>query len=449
MLLEVLLESPHEIWQKALGDLQTQVSRANYNTWLRNSHGISFENGVFVVGTPSAFVAEWLTKRLHSLVKKSLTHLTGCDTRVEFCVHDAARPQLRPRESASLADGGAVAPAPVGHTNGRGTFHNFVVGSCNRLAFATALEIAENPLSTFNPLYIYGGTGQGKTHLLKAIAHSAQENNREVYYTTAERFTDEFVMAVKQKRVEEFHAKFKRLSLLLFDDIQFLATKRQTQQCFYHIFDELHQRNCQIAIVGDHHPREMQLLSDKLRSRLESGMVACIQPPDLNSRIGFLEAKAHESEIVVPVEGLRLLAEEVRGNMRQLEGAIVYLSAQARISGDPITTQSIHKLLTGISTSGDGKAIIHAVANSFDVSVEDLISKRRDRRTALARHVAMYLMRKETACSFAEIGRDLGNRNHATILHGCNRIALELSRNPKLQKQLSRIISQLPGSRVP
>ncbi len=440
------MESAHDIWQKTLGELQTQVSRANFNTWLRNSQGISFDDGVFVVGTPSAFVAEWLTRRLHSLTRKTLSHVTGTDTQIEFCVSDGSHLRQPTLSSGAVADGGVVSPASIDHNHSRCTFDNFIVGSCNRLAYATALEIAENPLSTFNPLYIYGGTGQGKTHLLQAIARSAERSGRGVRYTTAERFTDEFVMAVKQKRVEEFHARFKALSLFLFDDLQFLAGKRQTQHCFYHVFDELHQRNCLIAVAGDHHPRDIQFLSEKLRSRLESGMVACIQPPDLDSRISFLRARAADSDIEVPADAVRLLAEEVRGNMRQLEGAIVYLSAQARISGDPITAQSVHRLLTSISTSGAGKAIIHAVADLFDAPVDNLISKKRDKRTAFARHVAMYLMRKHTGSSFSEIGRELGNRNHATVLHGYNRIALELTRNPKLARQLSRISSQLPDS---
>ena len=443
------MESTREIWQKALGELQTQISRANYNTWLRDSHGVSYDNGLFVVGTPSAFVAEWLTKRLHSLVRKTLTSVTGSETDVQFVVHDLTPAHRRPQLSSALADGGAVAPAPVETNNARFTFENFVVGACNRLAFATALETAENPLSTFNPLYLYGGTGQGKTHLLQAIAHSAQQHDREVLYITAERFTDEFVMAVKQKRVEEFHARFRTLALFLFDDIQFLANKRQTQQCFYHIFDDLHQRNCQIAVAGDHHPREMQLLAEKLRSRLESGMVACIQPPDLDSRVAFLEAKALESDIVVPPDALRLLAEEVRGNVRQLEGAIVYLSAQARITGDPISAQSVHRLLTNTSSSGESKSIIHAVADVFDVPVEDLIGKRRDKKTSLARHAAMYLMRKVTSCSLSEIGRELGDRNHATVLHGYNKMLKEITANPRLERQLARVMEQLPSSRTP
>ena len=437
------MESAHETWQKALGELQTQVSRVNYNTWLSNSHGVSCENGVFVVGTPSAFVAEWLTKRLRSLVKKTLTHVVGCDTEVEFIAHDRLRPQRRPQLQSALADGGVSTRARVEALNSRFTFDNFVVGSCNRLACATALEVAENSPSSFNPLYLYSGTGQGKTHLLQAIGHAARLSGREVLYMTAERFTDEFVLSVRQKRVEEFSSRFKSLSLLLFDDIQFLANKRQTLQCFYHIFDELHQKNCQIAVTGDRHPRDIQMLGEKLRSRLESGMVASIQPPECETRLCFLEARSAEADIVVPADALRLLAEEVRGNMRQLEGALVYLAAHARLTGDVISAQSVHNLLTSISSTGDSGAIVHEVADSFDVPMEQLLGKKRDRKTALARHVAMYLMRTETGCSLSEIGRQLGNRNHATVLHGYNRISEELTQNPKLSKQLARIRERL------
>jgi len=437
------VESAHDIWLKALGELQTQVSRANYNTWLRSTHGVSYEGGLFTIGTPSAFVAEWLTRRLCSLVKKTLTHVVGQDTEVEFVVRDRARPPRHPQLSSSLADGGVAVKAVPDTLNPRQTFDTFVVSACNRLAFATALEIGENPANTFNPLYIYSDTGQGKTHLLNAIGHAARLGGRRILYTTAERFTDEFVLAVKQKRVEHFHLKFNSLSILLFDDIQFLANKRQTQQCFYHIFDELQQSGCQVAITGDSHPRDIHNLNDKLRSRIESGMIASVQPPDFEARLSFLESKAAQSDVFIPGDAIRLLAEEVRGNMRQLEGAIVYLTAQARLTDGEVSTQTVHSLLTGITAKGDGKAVINAVANAFDIAIDDLLGKKRDRRTALARHAAMYIMRAKTNHSLAEIGRELGNRNHATVLHGCNKFAAEMAANPRLEKLVARISTQL------
>ena len=437
------MESAHDIWLKALGELQTQVSRANYNTWLRSTLGVSHEGSLFTVGTPSTFVAEWLTRRLCSLVKKTLTHVIGEETDVEFVVRGSARPQRRQQLTSALADGGTTVKSCPDTLNLRQTFDTFVVGGCNRLAFATALEIGENPANTFNPLYIYADTGQGKTHLLHSIGNAARLGGRDVLYTTAERFTDEFVLAVKQKRVEHFHAKFKTLSVLLFDDIQLLANKRQTQQCFYHIFDELHQSGCQVAITGDRHPREISALNDKLRSRIESGMVAAIQPPDYEARLSFLETRAADSDVRIPGDALRLLAEEVRGNMRQLEGAIVYLTAQARLTGNDICSQTVHSLLTGITAKGDGKAIINAVADAFDVPVEDILGKKRDRKTALARHAAMYIMRSRTNHSLSEIGRELGSRNHATVLHGCNRFGLEMASNSRLERIVTRINAQL------
>ncbi|MBN1856039.1 MAG: chromosomal replication initiator protein DnaA [Dehalococcoidia bacterium] len=434
------MESANETWVKALGELQTQVSRANFNTWLKNSHGVSFQNGVFVVGTPSAFVAEWLTKRLHSLVKKTLTHVLDTETEVEFVVRGKTTPSPRKQLQSSLADGGTITRSRTDPLTARCTFDTFIVGSCNRLAYATALEIAENASSTFNPLYIYGSTGQGKTHLLQAIGHAARMNGREVLYTTAERFTDDFVLSVKQKRVEEFSARFRSLSLLLFDDIQFLASKRQTLQCFYHIFDELHQNGCQIALTGDSHPRDIHMLGEKLRSRIESGMVASIQPPEFETRLSFLETKGTEFDTPIPPDALGLLAEEVRGNMRQLEGALVYLTAHTRLTGDTISTQSVHNLLTSISSSnGDFRTILQAVSDSFDVSMEDLLSTKRDKKTAFARQVAMYILRTETGCSFSAIGHELGNRNHATVMHGYRKVSDEISENHKLARQIGRI----------
>jgi len=438
------LELANETWLKALGELQTQVSRANFNTWLRNSHGVSLQNGVFVVGTPSAFVAEWLTKRLHTLVKKTLTHVIGAETDVEFVVRGKATPSRRQQLQSAHADGGAITKVRGDSITTKCTFDTFVVGSCNRLAYATALEIAENVSSSFNPLYIFSNTGQGKTHLLQAIGHAARLSGREVLYTTAERFTDEFVLSVKQKRVEEFSSKFRTLSLLLFDDIQFLASKRQTLQCFYHIFDELHQNGCQIALTGDSHPRDIHLLGEKLRSRIESGMVAPIQPPEFETRLSFLEAKGAEFDVPIPSDALHLLAEEVRGNMRQLEGALVYLSAHTRLTGDTINAQSVHNLLTSISSSnGDCRTILQAVSDSFDVPLEDLLDKKRDKKTAFARQVAMYLIRTETGCSFSAIGREMGDRNHATIMHGYKKIADELPDNHKLARQMGRIRDKL------
>ena len=395
---------------------------------------------MFLVGTPSAFVAEWLTKRLHSLVKKTLTHVLGAETDVEFVVRGKTTPQKRQRLQSALADGGTSTKVRTESLTTRCTFDTFIVGSCNRLAYATALEIAENSSSTFNPLYIYSSTGQGKTHLLQAIGHAASMSGREVLYTTAERFTDDFVLSVKQKRVEEFSARFRTLSLLLFDDIQFLASKRQTLQCFYHIFDELHQNGCQIALTGDSHPRDIHMLGEKLRSRIESGMVASIQPPEFETRLSFLENKGAEFDYPIPPDALSLLAEEVRGNMRQLEGALVYLAAHTRLTGDTISTQSVHNLLTSISSSnGDCRTILQAVSDSFDVSLEDLLGKKRDKKTAFARQIVMYLLRTETGCSFSAIGRELGNRNHATILHGYKKVSEEISANHKLARQVGRI----------
>jgi len=432
------LEPAKEIWQRVLGELQLQVSKANYATWLKNSQGITCQEDTFVVGVPSAFVAEWLTKRLRSLIRKTLAGIIGRDIDVQFTVHNQGQlPDDLPY--ANQTDGGISTKAKIDRFNPKYTFDNFIVGNCNRLAYAAALEIAESPGRTYNPFFIYGSTGQGKTHLLHAIGRKATSNGLQATYISADRFTNEFVLAVKQKRVEEFRNQFKSIHILLFDDIHFIANKKQTQQCFFHVFNELYNNNCQIAITSDYPPQDMTLLSNNLKSRLECGLITAIEPPDVETRLSILRAKAKETPASISEEVLQLLTERIEGNVRQLEGALIYLTAQAKLTGEELTPQTINRLLTSITSKPDRKVIVQAVADYFNLSIENLIGKKRDRKTALARRVATYLMREEKNCSFAEIGRELGYRTHIAISHSYKKIASELSANKELKAQIMEI----------
>jgi len=432
------LEPAREIWQRVLGELQIQVSKANYTTWLKNSHGVSCQEDTFVVGVPSAFVAEWLTKRLHSLIRKTLAEIIGRDIDVQFTVHNQDHPQ-DDLVYANQTDGGISTKAKIDRFNARYTFDNFIVGHCNRLAYATALEIAENPGRTYNPFFIYGSTGQGKTHLLHAIGHKATSNGLQALYISADRFTNEFVLAIKQRQVEEFRNQFKSIHILLFDDIQFIANKKQTQQCFFHVFNELYNNNCQIAITSDCAAQDMTLLSNKLKSRLACGLITSIEPPDFATRLSILRAKAKEMMTSISEGVLQLLTERIEGNVRQLEGALIYLTAQAKLTGEELTPQRINRLLTSITCKQDRKVIVQAVADYFSLSTEDLIGKKRDRKTALARRAATYLMREERNCSFAEIGRELGYRTHVAIAHGYKKMANEIDANKELKARIMEI----------
>jgi chromosomal replication initiator protein len=435
------LESAKEIWQSALGKLQIQVSKANYTTWLSDSQGLSCHDNIFVVGVPNVFVAEWLSKRLYPLVRKTLVDITGNDIDVRFEIHN--REQLSASPLATQTDGGTSSKATHYRFNPKYTFDNFVVSDSNRLAYAAAVEVAENPGSSYNPLFIHSSTGQGKTHLLHAIGHLTTNNGLQAAYITAEQFANEFVLAVREKQVDKFRSKFRNIHIFLFDDVHFLIDKKQTLQCFFHTFNELYSNNRQIVITADCAPQDMHPFSNKLKSRLEGGLIADLQPPDFETRLNILRIKA-ATMMTSELEGvLHIIAEKVCGNVRQLEGALVYLTAQAKLSGTKITPETINKLLTNTTRKQDIKLLIRTVADYFNLAAEELINKRRDRKTTLARHVAIYLMRKGYNCSLAEIGKELGGRNHATILHGYEKIANELSINPTLSNQIEEIKEKL------
>jgi chromosomal replication initiator protein len=436
-----ILEPAKEIWQSALGKLQIQVSKANYTTWLSDSQGLSCHDNVFVVGVSNVFVAEWLSKRLYPLVRKTLVDIIGKDIDVRFEIHN--REQLATSPLATQTDGGTSSKATQYRFNPKYTFDNFVVSDSNRLAYAAAVEAAENPGSSYNPLFIHSSTGQGKTHLLHAIGHLTTNNGLQATYITAEQFANEFVLSVREKQVDKFRSKFRNIHVFLFDDVHFLIDKKQTLQCFFNTFNELYSNSRQIVITADCAPQNMHPLSSKLKSRLEGGLIVDLQPPDFETRLNILRAKAG-TMMSSELEGvLHLVAEKVCENVRQLEGALVYLTAQAKLSGTKITPETINKLLTNMTCKQDIKLLLRTVANYFSIPPEELSNKKRDRKTTLARHVAIYLMREGYNYSLSEIGKELGGRNHATILHGYEKIASELSVNPTLSNQIAEIKKQL------
>jgi len=431
------LEPAKDIWRNALGKLQTQVSKANYTTWLSNSQGLSYQDNTFVVSVHNIFIAEWLSRRLYPLVRKTLVDIMGRDVDVQFVVHNSV--QLSTSPLTNQTDGGTSSKATQYKLNPKYTFDNFVVSDSNRLAYAAAVEVAENPGRSYNPLFLHSSTGQGKTHLLHAIGHLTTNNGLQAAYIAAEQFANEFVLAVRNKQVDTFRSKFRIIHIFLFDDVHFLIDKKQTLQCFFHTFNELFNNNRQIVITADCAPKNMHPLSSKLKSRLEGGLIVDIQPPDFETRLNILRAKA-AAMMNSELEGvLHIVAEKVCGNVRQLEGALVYLTAQAKLSGTKVTPETVNKLLTGTSHKQDIKLLLQTVANYFNLAAEELIAKRKDKRTTLARHVTIYLMREGYNCSLTEIGKELGGRNHATVLHGYEKIAGELSINPNLSTQIAEI----------
>ncbi len=427
------MRSATEIWEAALGELELQVNKPNFRTWLAKTVGLSHQENRFVVGVPNTFVAEYLDKNQRSLIEKTLISLTHSDLEVDFQIMSSHQEAYRPAQT----------DLPI--FNPRYTFDSFIVGSCNRLAHAAALSAAQNPGHSYNPLFIYGVVGLGKTHILLAIGHMARASHLNVLYVSGEQFTNDFVYALREKQTEAFRNRYRSVDLLLIDDIQFIGGKVQTEECFFHTFNELHQANHQIVLTSDCPPKTMPLMEDRLRSRFEWGLTVEIQPPDLKTRLAILEAKAEQAGAEVTPAVLEYIARQIKKSIRELEGSLNRVVAYARLLRVAITPELAQQALKDITRPAapggptDPELLVEAIAESFQLSPEDLIGRRRDKETALARQVAMYLMKQQNNYSLAEIGRQLGGRTPATVGHACGKIAQDIKNCSHLRRKVEDI----------
>jgi len=434
------VKSAQEIWEAALGELQIQVNKSNYRTWLQKTVGLIYRDGQFVVSVPNTFIAEYLDKNQRSLIEKTLISLTNHDTKVVFQVD--GKYQNLPDSYGTPEEITPEAQTGPPRFNSKYTFDSFVAGSGNRLAYAAALRVAENPGYSYNPLFIYGGVGLGKTHLLHAIGHVALANHIQVLYVSAEQFTNEFINAIRHKRTEEFHHKYRSVDILLIDDIHFISGKEQTEESFFHTFNELHNANHQIAITSNCPPKAIPSLGSRLCSRFEWGLIADVQPPDLETRLAILQAKAENQRAKVPLDVLEFIAQRAHQNIRELEGSLNRVIAYAKLTGALPTVELAARALVDIASKATKAStatpdqIIEMIANSFQLTPVDLKSGKRDRETVLARQVAMYLIRQETNSSLAQIGKELGGRDHSTVIHACEKITSNLEASPQLKRKI-------------
>jgi chromosomal replication initiator protein len=432
--------SAQDLWEAALGELQVQVSKPNYKTWLEKTVGLSFQDNQFVVGVPNTFVAEYLHQNQRSLIEKTLIGITHHNLDVLFHVDGRLQNSL----GSSSAQGETITARQTSlpRFNSKYTFDSFIVGNCNRLAYAAALGVAQNPGHSYNPLFIYGGVGLGKTHLLHAIGHVAQASPIEVLYVSAERFTNEFITAIRERKTEEFRNKYRSVDMLLIDDIHFIIGKEQTEESFFHTFDELHNANRQIVITCCCPPKAMWLLPDRLRSRFEWGLVADIQLPDTETRLAILQAKAKQKAAEIPLGVLELIAQRVEQNIRELEGSLNRVIAYAKLVRALPTPEIAARALEDISSKQPRSAsitpdlVLEAVASSFQLPPSALKGRQKDKETALARQVAMYLIRQATNSSLAQIGQALGGKNPSTVSHACQKIASDIDASPYLQRKI-------------
>jgi len=436
-------------WQSALGQLQMEMPKASYDTWVRDTQIFSYDDGLFTIGVRNAYARDWLENRLSSTVTRLLMGIMNRNVDVAFVINANGNAETISEPAAMEEIPGVplnMVQGPRSLTlNPRYTFDNFIVGSNNRLAHAASQAVAENPAKAYNPLFLYGGVGLGKTHLLHAIGNYCQEHGLRVLYVSSEEFTNDMINAIRSHTTQAFRNKYRSEDMLLVDDIQFIAGKESTQEEFFHTFNTLHGQNKQIIVSSDRPPKSLVTLEERLRSRFEWGLTADIQLPDLETRLAILRSKAERLGHVVPDEILELIARRVQSNIRELEGALNRIVAFADLSGLPLTPQLAHVALAELLPQrSDVKpaAVVDMVAKTFNLSVDRLLSPDRSRDVALPRQIAMYLMR-ETNLSLPQIGLALGGRDHTTVMYACEKVADLLERDDKVRRQVVQIRQQL------
>ena len=406
--------------------MQMRVSEACYRTWLADTEALSWSGGVLVVGAPTAFVAEMLERRLFELVLDSVKRVSGDDVAVQVEVAGPAKAEAPPRQEMTSHPASVV---PEVRLNPRYTFDTFIVGSSNELANAAAAAVAERPGSVYNPLFIYSAVGLGKTHLLSAVGHRLAEIGLSAIYASTEEFTNQYIAAIRAGETEAFRARYRGAEVLLLDDIQFLIGKEQTQEGFFHTFNSLHMSGRQVVVTCDRPASALDLLQDRVCSRLSGGLVVDIQPPGQETRLAILRSKADliGSRARITAGALEVLAEMEHRNVRELEGSLNRAVAYAELTGGQVTSESISMIAESLPRPEraplTAQGVLDAVAAHFAVECSDLAGRRRDARITLARHVAMYLLREDAQMALSVIGKELGGRDHSTILHGCRRIA--------------------------
>jgi len=442
--------SAQEIWKTALGELQLQVSKPNYRTWLSKTKGITHDGNEFVIGVPNAFIAEYLDRNQRSLIEKTLIGLLNNEVEVNFQVNQDtqvnAPVKRRKSYGSSIQDNETEYYQPsLPGLNPKYTFDTFVVGSCNRMAHAAALNVIQNPGQSYNPLFLYGGVGVGKTHLLHAIGHAALAKNLQVLFMSAEQFTNDFVKSVRNRRTEEFRSKYRNLDMLLIDDVQFLCGKEQTEESFFHTFNELHNADKQIAVTCDSPPKSMPFMEDKLRSRLEWGLTTPIQSPDFDTRLSILKARAEREGVQITQDVLELIARRIHQSIRELEGSLNRVVAYSRLLKAMISPELAAEAIEDIASKQDRrvpptpKLIAESVANSFKIDVSDIFSRKRDRHTVLARQIAMFLTREETGASLDRVGKEFGNRQPISVSQAYRKVKQDIAEQPDLGIRINNI----------
>jgi chromosomal replication initiator protein len=440
--------SPAELWTDALRRIEGQLNKPTMESFLKVMRPVGLQGDTFVFAVPNRFAKDWVEQRLLGVIRGALRAALGRAIEVRVTVAEAPAPPPAVRAQTAPPP---PPRAPEGlHLSPKYTFETFVVGAGNRFAHAAALAVAEAPARAYNPLFIYGGVGLGKTHLLQAIGHHVMGGPgiARVAYVSSEKFTNELINSIRDDKTLEFRQRYRSVDVLLIDDIQFLAGKERTQEEFFHTFNTLHEANHQIIISSDRPPKEIPTLEDRLRSRFEWGLIADIQPPDLETRIAILRKKAESEGIPIPDGVAEFIAQRIPTNIRELEGALVRVVAYASLTKSPASVELAAEVLRDLLPPARARVVtipaIHAaVAEFFGIRVEEMRAKRRTKGVAFPRQVAMYVAREMTDASLPRIGEEFGGRDHTTVMHACQRVREALRRDAHLAASLKRLMDDL------
>lgn len=450
------MENLQDLWNRVLEALEARVSKPSYETWLKSTKANDIKEDTMIIVAPNEFARDWLEGHYTELISETIEEITGTKLNVKFII-----PHNQEEDFFDVEQEVKRQPKETPQVNGeqsknmlnqKYTFDTFVIGSGNRFAHAASLAVAESPANAYNPLFIYGGVGLGKTHLMHAIGHYVLEHNPEakVVYLSSEKFTNEFINAIRDNQAINFRNKYRNVDVLLIDDIQFLAGKEQTQEEFFHTFNALHEETKQIVISSDRPPKEIPTLEDRLRSRFEWGLITDITPPDLETRIAILRKKAKAENLDIPNEVMLYIANQIDTNIRELEGALIRVVAFSSLINQDMNADLAAEALKDIIPNAKPKILTIAdiqktVGEHFDVKLEDFKAKKRTRTVAFPRQIAMYLSRELTDASLPKIGSEFGGRDHTTVIHAHEKITKMLGEDNTLQEKVKEIITELKG----
>lgn len=445
------MQNIQELWQEILKQISEKLSKPSFDTWFNETEAIRLTNDTLYIYVPNDFVKDWLNKNYKKLIEDILLDFTGS----QLSVFLTTSQQL---EETSIDNSINTAKMEVANTNEeyrnilnpKYIFETFVIGTGNRFAHAASLAVAEAPAKSYNPLFLYGGVGLGKTHLMHAIGHFVKGYNRDanVVYLSSEKFTNEFIIAIRDNKTEDFRSKYRNVDVLLIDDIQFLAGKESTQEEFFHTFNTLHEANKQIVISSDRPPKEIPTLEDRLRSRFEWGLITDIQPPDLETRIAILQKKANAENLDIPTEVMMYIANQINTNIRELEGALIRVVAYSSLINKDIDIELATEALKDIVPSAKPKTItiydIQKIACDFyGIKIEEIKGRKRTRSVVLPRQIAMYLSREMTDLSLPKIGEEFGGKDHTTVIHAHEKIQSLLRTDRNIQKVVNEVSSRI------